>query len=198
VEPLKTIWVDRTILPSDKLAPSFENKTIYASSDYLGNFAVVLLNESQAAGTLPANLEVSSTSSPNPVIMGDELTYTLIVKNKGSETASDVTVNHIVHCNMMLISATADQGKCRLSERSVVTVIWNLDSLAPGATATATLIVKLIDDNRALPKYRPEGGLPPNQLMVINTARVVSNSRESDFTDNQFESQTRVLRRRRH
>src|SRR5688572_15867978 len=51
VEPLKTIWVDRTILPSDKLAPSFENKTIYASSDYLGTFAVVLLNESQAAGT---------------------------------------------------------------------------------------------------------------------------------------------------
>ncbi|MFO1316169.1 MAG: hypothetical protein U1F58_11255 [Burkholderiales bacterium] len=96
---------------------------------------------------------VSKTVSPNPVAAGQDLTYVITVANNGPGTATNVTVTDVFSAtgNNQLVttggfqSATPSQGSCTpnvVTAGPNVTVTCNLGTLASGATATVTIVVR--------------------------------------------------------
>ncbi|MBI3457802.1 MAG: DUF11 domain-containing protein [Candidatus Rokubacteria bacterium] len=88
-------------------------------------------------GTPSADLAITKTDSPDPVQVGQDLTYTITVTNNGPDTATGVGVTDPVPATVSLKSATASQGTCS----GTATVTCNLGSLAGSGTATVTIVV---------------------------------------------------------
>jgi uncharacterized repeat protein (TIGR01451 family) len=82
-------------------------------------------------------LTLSQTDAPDPIAAGANLTYTLSYGNAGSATATAVVMTDTIPVNTTFVSAS---GGGTLSGG---TVTWNPGTLAAGATATATLVVKV-------------------------------------------------------
>ena len=79
--------------------------------------------------TVAADLAVVSTASPDPVIVGTDLTYDVTVTNHGPDGASSVTLTDTLPGGSALQSASASQGGCSGS----APVTCALGSLAVGA-----------------------------------------------------------------
>jgi uncharacterized repeat protein (TIGR01451 family) len=86
-----------------------------------------------------ANLTVTVTAVPDRVVVGQELTYTIVVTNGGPNTATGVIVTDTLTAGAAFVTATTTQGA--VSESGGV-VTATLGTLAPGATATVTIIVQ--------------------------------------------------------
>ena len=87
----------------------------------------------------PTDVQITKSDSPDPVLAGQNLTYTLVVKNNGPAVASNVIVVDALPSGVSLISATSTQGTCNSG------VTCSLGDLAVGGTATITLVVKVND-----------------------------------------------------
>jgi len=81
-----------------------------------------------------ADLSISQVDSPDPVLVGDNVTYTLTVTNLGPDGATGVTLTDTPPASA---SATASQGTCS----GTGPVSCDLGSLAIGASATVTITV---------------------------------------------------------
>jgi len=110
--------------------------------------------------TISADLAVTKTASPNPVIAGGTVTYSLVVTNRGPSVATGVNLVDALPPGVNFVSVSASQGTCS----GTATVTCNLGSLAVNASATVTIQVSL-----------PLGTL---EGPIANTASVSSN--ESD------------------
>jgi uncharacterized repeat protein (TIGR01451 family) len=86
-----------------------------------------------------ADISVTKSDSPDPVAVGADLTYTITVRNDGPLDAPGVVVTDALILTVDFVSATPSQGSC--SEVALV-VTCNLGTVANGATATVTLVVK--------------------------------------------------------
>ncbi len=93
-----------------------------------------------------ADLVVASkTAAPNPVRSGDELTYVVTVRNDGPVDAGNVEVrDHLTGLvSGGFVSATPSQGTCPASlGGSNPNLVCNLGTLANGASATVTIVVR--------------------------------------------------------
>ncbi len=63
---------------------------------------------------LTADLGITQTDNPDPLIVGDILTYTLTVTNNGPDMASRVSVANPMSLGVIAQSATPDQGACEI------------------------------------------------------------------------------------
>ena len=97
----------------------------------------MLLPASAQAAT--ADLAISKSDSPDPVVQGAVLTYTITVTNLGPGTAGEVTVSDKISPHSTFLSATASQGSC---EAAGVNVTCELGTLAANAGATVTIEVE--------------------------------------------------------
>ena len=84
-----------------------------------------------------ADLVIVKTDSPDPVGLGQNLSYTLLITNTGPGAATGVVVADTLPAGVTYVSATPSQGTC--SQSSGV-VSCNLNSLANGASATVTVV----------------------------------------------------------
>jgi uncharacterized repeat protein (TIGR01451 family) len=84
-----------------------------------------------------ADLSVTKTDSPDPVMPGSDLTYTIAVTNNGPADTDAATVADTVPSGTTLVSVTPSQGSCD----GTTDVLCALGPLANGATAVVTLIV---------------------------------------------------------
>ncbi len=84
-----------------------------------------------------ANLSLAKTASPNPVLLGEELTYTLTVNNSGPSAGTAVTVTDTLPVGVSFVSSAASPGTCS----GTSTVTCTLGSLASGDSATVTIVV---------------------------------------------------------
>ncbi|MFN0107510.1 MAG: SBBP repeat-containing protein [Blastocatellia bacterium] len=84
-----------------------------------------------------ADLAVTMTAAPEPVLAGQPLTYTITVANIGDLPVTGVKLNDPLPRGATLVSATTTQGSCS----GISEVICNLGNLADGATARVTIIV---------------------------------------------------------
>jgi uncharacterized repeat protein (TIGR01451 family) len=82
-----------------------------------------------------ADLSVSKGDSPDPVVAGNQVTYTMVVTNNGPSTAQSVVLADPLPAGTSFVSA--DGG----GSESGGTVTWNLGDLANGASATVHLTV---------------------------------------------------------
>lgn len=72
--------------------------------------ASVLVPGSAGAALEEADLEISKTADPNPVQVGQEVTYTVIIKNLDQTTATDVLGVDILPEETKFVRATPGQG----------------------------------------------------------------------------------------
>ena len=113
-----------------------------------------------------ADLGLTKTDSPDPVLAGQLLTYTLSVSNAGPHAATGATVTDTLPSGVTFDSATASQGTCT---QSAGTVTCALGTIANGAGATATI------------KVRPQAeGSVTNSASVTSDAGDLSSGNNSD------------------
>lgn len=87
---------------------------------------------------LPAGLSLTKGDSPDPVLYGNNVTYTLTVTNSGPGPATNVVLTDTLPANMVFVSATPSQGSCS----GTTTITCNLGTINNGANATVTIVVQ--------------------------------------------------------
>jgi uncharacterized repeat protein (TIGR01451 family) len=97
-----------------------------------------LNNIAQLLPVVTTQLQVTKTANPNPATAGENLTYTIVIKNQGPDIAQAVTLTDPLTSNVTFVSASTTQGNCAQSNGPV---ICNLGDLPNGGTATATIVV---------------------------------------------------------
>src|SRR5579862_530351 len=85
-----------------------------------------------------ADVGVSATGSPNPVFIGSNLTYSIIVTNIGPVPASDVRVTNLLASSVTLKSASASQGTLFTGGNPIT---GDLGTINNNASASVTLVV---------------------------------------------------------
>src|SRR5690606_14095094 len=73
---------------------------------------------------------------PDPVIAGQNLTYSIVASNNGPSNATGVLVTDTLPAGVSFVSATPTQGTF-----SSATGVWSVGNLNSGASATLTLVV---------------------------------------------------------
>jgi uncharacterized repeat protein (TIGR01451 family) len=89
------------------------------------------------AGQPAPDMAIAMTDSPDPVRVGQQLTYSITVNNYGDQDATNVTVTDVLPANVTYVSAVSSQGGC--SGTSTITA--SLGGVASGASATVTIVV---------------------------------------------------------
>ena len=84
-----------------------------------------------------SDLGIAVTGSPDPVVVGSNLTYTITVTNNGPNAATEVSATDALPSGASFVSASPSQGTCS----GTSTVICNLGTINSPATATVTLVV---------------------------------------------------------
>ena len=84
------------------------------------------------------DVRVAVTASPNPVLVGSNLTYNVSLANSGPAWATSVTVTDPVPAGVTFNSATASQGTCTNQGGTIICSLGTLDS---NTTATVSISV---------------------------------------------------------
>jgi uncharacterized repeat protein (TIGR01451 family) len=98
-------------------------------------------NSASAATTVfeSADIGLTLTDSPDPVVVGTDLVYRLLITNRGPSTATGVVATNTLPAGVTYLSAVASQGTAAPGA-GVVTA--SLGSLASGGSATVTITVR--------------------------------------------------------
>jgi uncharacterized repeat protein (TIGR01451 family) len=110
-----------------------------------------------------SDLAVSLSASPEPVLAGNELTYTVVVDNLGPAEATGVELSDLLPPDVSFSSVTASQGRCQ----ETLPVRCHFQSLAAGERATVTIVVN-----------------PTEEGSVTNLVTVVASQVDSDGDNN--------------
>ena len=114
-----------------------------------------------------ADLSITNTASPIPVLANTHITYTQVVTNSGPSAATSVTLTETLPANTIAVSLTGPAGwTCIL-----ITRICTNPSLAPGAPATITYVVNV---NAGTPSGTP----------ITETVSVSSSVTDPNLTNN--------------
>src|SRR5262249_2040431 len=94
-----------------------------------------------------ADLSVTKTNSPDPVIAGNNITYTINFTNNGPSDAQTVTVTDAVPANTTFVSATVTTGTGWSTSAPAVggtgNVVFSKATVAAGEAAVFTIVVKV-------------------------------------------------------
>ncbi len=85
-----------------------------------------------------ADLAVSQTFAPNPVVVGYPLTNTIAITNVGTGMAIDVVLTNMLPTNTAFVSATSTAGSCTANGGLLTCALGNL---GPDAGASVSLIL---------------------------------------------------------
>lgn len=124
-----------------------------------------------AAKPSGADLSITKTDSPDPVKVGQNLTYSITVANGGPLTATELAMSDQLPANVSFVSSSATQGSCSGSS----TIVCSLGSLAKGATAAVEIVVRANEAGD-----------------IINTASVSGKQRDPSQDNNQSSASTHV------
>jgi uncharacterized repeat protein (TIGR01451 family) len=119
-----------------------------------------------------ADLSISKTDSPDPVIAGSPLTYTITVTNSGPNAALGMVMTDALPAGVVFVAANPTQGTCSGSG----TVTCDIGTLASGSSAAITISVT-----------------PITAGVLTNTAGVGSNIADLNTTNNSATATTIVL-----
>jgi uncharacterized repeat protein (TIGR01451 family) len=119
-----------------------------------------------------ADLSISQTDSPDPVLAGQRLTYDIRVRNDGPATATGVTVLEELDALVRFESVTASQGVCAHADG---VVRCDLGTTPAGGTAAITVTV-----------------IPTQEGHVAARAIVQANEPDADALDNSSRVLTEV------
>ena len=148
--------------------------------DVNGVFSTLDISGTHASGAVAidiiptatgADLSITKDGSPNPVVAGEQLVYTLTAANGGPSDSSGVVVTDQLPPGVTFVSATSTSGTC--SELGGL-VTCTVEDLPSGEFATVTITVT-VD--------------PSSTGTIMNTTSVLGNETDP-FGDNNIQSQT--------
>jgi uncharacterized repeat protein (TIGR01451 family) len=125
-------------------------------------------------GATFADLGIVKTDSPDPVRAGQNLTYTLVVTNRGPNNATNVTATDPLPPGVSLVTAMPSQGGCS----GTTTVTCLLGGLPAGNSATISIVVSV--SAAAVPS-------------ITNTAGVTATETDPNPGDNSATASTTVI-----
>jgi uncharacterized repeat protein (TIGR01451 family) len=111
------------------------------------------------------------TDAPDPLTLGNDVTYTITVANGGTAAGTNVVLNDTLPAGASLVSWVASQGFC-----NVTPVSCPLGTIGAGASATVTLVVR-----------------PSSAGTAVNSASAFGTESEVDSSDNYASAQTTVV-----
>ena len=130
-----------------------------------------ILDIGPEVGNQTADLELSLSDSPDPVMAGDLLSYSITITNHGPLAATGVVLTDTLPSGVTLDSATADQGTCS----GIETVICSIGDMAIGSAVPVTISIRA-----AAPGT------------VVNSASVSGNEADSNTGNNSASASTTV------
>ena len=128
---------------------------------------------SLAPGINGADLGLTMRATPNALVVGSNLTYTITVANNGPLAATNVVVTQTLPPGAVFVSANSSQGS---SQHSGGNVTCTLGRMNAGATATISVVV-----------------IPTTVGNIFSTASVSSNQADPDTSNNTATVLTRVF-----
>ena len=133
-------------------------------------FVMLLAGFAQAQS---ADLSVTKTDSPDPVIAGNNLTYTITVTNAGPMDAVNASMTEATPANTTFVSFTAPAG-------------WSVTTPAVGGTGTinATNATVLAGSTHVFTMVVNVNASTPNGSTLTNTADVTSTTTDPNAADN--------------
>jgi uncharacterized repeat protein (TIGR01451 family) len=132
-----------------------------------------------------ANLGITKSDAPDPVIAGENVTYTLTITNAGPSPAVNVAVRDALSAQVSFQSASPSQGSC---QAGVVPgdpskpLLCNLGTLASGASATIVVVVTV-------------NSVVPSGTLLVNNADVTSDTADPNNGNNVATAATTVQTR---
>ena len=174
---------------TDWIQMSQTNQT-YGSNMVVGIGLTAHDNNLSATGTFSgftiiqssADLAISKIVTPNPVVVGGNLTYTLTVTNRGPSDALAVVVTDVLPAGVTFVSAVASQGS---ATHLLGTVTGSLGPLVSGGSATITIVVTTTAaaslTNAASVTSATTDPVPGNNAAIV-VARAVTSPTFTDFT----------------
>ncbi|MEO5803235.1 MAG: SBBP repeat-containing protein [Verrucomicrobiota bacterium] len=87
-----------------------------------------------------ADVTVTITNAPNPVPLGNNLTNTITVRNKGSWSATSVAMNYNFPAGTTYVSASTTRGTYSISSSGIT---YNPGTMTNGADAIITVILNV-------------------------------------------------------
>ena len=127
-----------------------------------------------------ANLSLEKLDSPDPLVAGTDITYTLHAHNAGPSTAPNVTIRDFLPDSVSVISVNGGLGGACVTGvpgDALHPTRCAYASLAAGATRTMVLVVRV---------------KPGDHKVVSNEATVVSDVFDPDFSDNIADATTAI------
>ena len=116
--------------------------------DDLGNTANAAVDTTVQSS--PA-LSLVATDSPDPVEVGEQLTYTLVATNNGPSTSTNVTLEDVLPDSVTFVSASATSGTCSQSA-GIVTC-----ELEDGTSFDGEDTVTIVGKGHLKPEKGPHG-----------------------------------------
>jgi uncharacterized repeat protein (TIGR01451 family) len=122
-----------------------------------------------------ADLSITKSASPEPVVTGSDVTYTITVTNNGPDAAQGLTVSDNLPAETTFVSCNATGGGVCGGSGNNRTVTFS--SLSSGTSASITLVATV--DCEAT-----------NGQVISNTATVASGTHDPDSANNSQEALT--------
>ena len=127
----------------------------------------------------PADLSVDNVDSVDPVATGSNVTYTIVVSNAGTDTATGVTMSDTLDEGTQYLRHRTSQGSCQTSSvGSTESLECALGTIAAESEATVTITVQVT--------------LSDTPGTVLNIATVTSNEEDPDVEDRSQSEATNV------
>ena len=124
-----------------------------------------------------ADVAITKTASPEPVTAGNQIAYTLTVRNNGPNAATGVQVLDTLPAGVTFVSSNPSTGSCAFA---IPTLTCDLGTVANGATATVPVVVRV-----------PPGS---DATSLTNVARVTSTVSDPDPANNTASATSTVVR----
>jgi uncharacterized repeat protein (TIGR01451 family) len=158
-----------------------------------GNQTVPLLRVQEFFSS-NADISVTKSDSPDPVLHGDQLAYTVVVRNNSTDTvANGVVVTDNLDPNTSFVSGTsATAGVSCSTSGSIVTC--SVGALIPGQTVTILLTVAVLNTAPTAGTVQ-EGGCTVGQTGVdlCNRVSVTAITADSNTSNNSDTEPTNVI-----
>jgi uncharacterized repeat protein (TIGR01451 family) len=165
--------------PSGSIFPVGTTTVTCTVADSRGNTATCNFTVTVVA---IADVSLTMSASPSPVVTGNNLTYTLVVRNAGPQPAQGVVLTDPLPGGVGFASAASSLAGSTLTTPkagTAGTVTWNVGTLNSGQSATLTVVVKVnakagatINNIASVSSSSPPDPDPSNNGATVSTAVV--------------------------